>query len=171
MNKNEFISRLSDEVFTQVECDGTLNPHALGYNTGIAKAVSLAYDLDEPEKVVIPYKVGKYIDKCKEGGLTFINMIDKGDYPSKMHFWLANNPENHEKLAKAWVLGHTVEEEEDEYYIIIAKDKDDWGYVYIDRLGSPDFTNYLKYIPTFTEKEIRKMDELFMAFAVKVGDV
>lgn len=171
MNKNEFISRLSDEVFTQVECDGTLNPHALGYNTGIAKAVSLAYDLDEPEKVVIPYKVGKYIDKCKEGGLTFINMIDKGDYPSKMHFWLANNPENHEKLAKAWVLGHTVEEEEDEYYIIIAKDKDDWGYVYIDRLGSPDFTNYLKYIPTFTEKEIRKMDERFMAFAVKVGDV
>lgn len=171
MNKNEFISRLSDEVFTQVECDGTLNPHALGYNTGIAKAVSLAYDLDEPEKVVVPYKVGKYIDKCKEGGLTFINMIDKGDYPSKMHFWLANNPENHEKLAKAWVLGHTVEEEEDEYYIIIAKDKDDWGYVYIDRLGSPDFTNYLKYIPTFTEKEIRKMDERFMAFAVKVGDV
>lgn len=171
MNKNEFISRLSDEIFTQVECDGTLNPHALGYNTGIAKAVSLAYDLDEPEKVVVPYKVGKYIDKCKEGGLTFINMIDKGDYPSKMHFWLANNPENHEKLAKAWVLGHTVEEEEDEYYIIIAKDKDDWGYVYIDRLGSPDFTNYLKYIPTFTEKEIRKMDERFMAFAVKVGDV
>ncbi|BBE37419.1 hypothetical protein PHIM1EF22_1460 [Enterococcus phage phiM1EF22] len=171
MNKNEFISRLSDEVFTQVGCDGTLNPHALGYNTGIAKAVSLAYDLDEPEKVVIPYKVGKYIDKCKEENLTFINMIDKGSYPSKMYFWLANNPENHEKLAKAWVLGHTVEEGEDEYYIIIAKDKDDWGYIYIDRLGSPNFTNYLEGIPTFTEKEIRKMNERFMAFAVKVGDV
>lgn len=171
MNKNEFISRLSDEVFTQVECDGTLNPHTLGYNTGIAKAVSLAYDLDEPEKVVIPYKVGEYIDKCKEENLTFINMIDKGSYPSKMYFWLANNPENHEKLAKAWVLGHMVEEEEDEYYIIIAKDKDGWGYSYIDRLGSPDFTNYLKDIPTFTEKEIRKMDERFMAFAVKAGDV
>lgn len=122
------------------------------------------------DTVSVPYEVGQYIDKCKEENLTFINMIDKGSYPSKMHFWLANKPENHEKLTRAWVVGHTKEEKEDMYYIIVAVDKVGWEYCYIDRLGSPDFTNYLKDIPTFTEKEIRKMDERFMAFAVKVGD-
>lgn len=123
------------------------------------------------QKTVVPKFVAEWIEYAKKKGdslaISFKPWNLYGVEYIKADRWIEDNQET---FARAWLDGYEVEKES-LYYVILSENKDGWKYTFLDEAGSADFTNYKVDIPTFTEKEIKAIDERFWPFSVPVEEV
>lgn len=152
------------------------------HNTGekgryvkIDKVRELIEQLDEKQKVTVPKFVATWINQCKEKA-TLADCLDgyyeisNGEVVSSEDFqnWVADN-ENDELTAKAWMFGYEVEKEP-LYQIELPGTS--WG-AYLTKADNGDLVIFQNTTSgsTFTESEIKSIDERYWAFAVPVEEV
>lgn len=141
----------------------------------LAEFISDLNQLDEQPKVTVPQFVAKWINQCKEKA-TLADCLDgyyeisNGEVVSSEDFqnWVADN-ENDELTAKAWIFGYEVEKEP-LYQIELPGTS--WG-AYLTKADNGDLVIFQNTTSgsTFTESEIKSIDERYWAFAVQVEEV
>lgn len=141
----------------------------------IDKVRELIEQLDEKQKVTVPQFVAKWINQCKEKA-TLADCLDgyyeisdgegvgSGDFQN----WVVDN-ENDELTAKAWIFGYEVEKEP---LYQIQFPGTSWG-AYLTKADNGDLVIFQNTTSgsTFTESEIKAIDERYWAFAVPVEEV
>lgn len=170
MNKQEFINSVK-----------AWGAWCTDHNTGekdryvkINKVRELIEQLDEKQKVTVPNFVSTWIKQCKEKA-TLADCLDgyyeisNGEVVSSEDFqnWVADN-ENDELTAKAWMFGYEVEKEP-LYQIELPGTS--WG-AYLTKADNGDLVIFQNTTSgsTFTESEIKAIDERYWAFAVQVEE-
>lgn len=160
MNKQELIEELE---CLEVPTDSY--NYLRGANYAVEKAISLAKQLGEPKKVVVPQVVADWIKYAKQQGYGFMQSYD----PKKMFYpindgldkWINDNEET---FTHAWLDGYEVMKEPLYYVKLPEIGYMRFGYRYF---YSEDVEEAKKY----TEQEIKAIDERYWPFAVKVdGD-
>lgn len=168
MNKQELINELNSYVEL---CEDATDDYSQGRYLAYKVSLKLAKKLDKSQKPVVPKFVAEWIEYAKKKGdslaISFKPWNLYGVEYSKADRWIEDNQET---FARAWLDGYEVEKES-LYYVILSENKDGWKYTFLDEAGSADFTNYKVGIPTFTEKEIKAIDERFWPFSVPVEEV
>lgn len=151
------------------------------HNTGekdryvkINKVRELIERLDEKQKVTVPKFAADWIERCKEKA-TLADCLDgyyeisNGEVVSSEDFqnWVVDN-ENDELTAKAWMFGYEVEKEP-LYQIELPGTS--WG-AYLTKADNGDLVIFQNTTSgsTFTESEIKAIDERYWAFAVPVEE-
>ena len=111
MNKQELIKKLKELLTTPSELEGY--DFNYGHDFGIERAITLAEQLDEQGKVVVPKYVADWIEWCKKNKVTLlgactaicnnknIRLLDASGWAMK----------NQETFAKAWFYGYEVDKE------------------------------------------------------------
>ncbi|EGO9191824.1 DUF1642 domain-containing protein [Enterococcus faecalis] len=160
MNKQELIEELE---CLEVPTDSY--NYLRGANYAVEKAISLAKQLVEPKKVVVPKFVAEYIEIRKRdyevGGLgaAIIKVLRSCNEPD-LASWMNNNTE---VFARAWLDGYEVEKES-RYYVKLPE----IGYM---RFGfCIPVTESIEEAKKYTEQEIKAIDERYWPFAVKVEE-
>lgn len=181
MNKQELIEKLTrnrDKCFEEAK-----KYAGLSWDPQILDAKALVYmqvinwveQLDEQPKVTVPKFVADWIKQCKEKA-TLADCLDgyyeisNGEVVSSEDFqnWVVDN-ENDELTAKAWMFGYEVEKEP-LYQIELPGTS--WG-AYLTKADNGDLVIFQNTTSgsTFTESEIKSIDERYWAFAVPVEEV
>ena len=150
-----------------------------GYFEGAYDAYGVALrwikKLDEQPKVTVPQFVADWINQCKEKAtladcLNGYYQISNGEVVGSTDFqnWVVDN-ENDELAAKAWIFGYEVEKEP-LYQIELPGTS--WG-AYLTKADNGDLVIFQNTTSgsTFTESEIKSIDERYWAFAVPVEEV
>ncbi|MFP7306416.1 DUF1642 domain-containing protein [Enterococcus faecalis] len=171
MNKQELIDKLEGLKF---DCPESASSRNHCYNEAINASISLAKQLDEPKKVVVPKFVADWLDKHKYS----TNIIDlfsnveyatdsdgfiaeKWEYRGEFYDWLSDNAGTLFTLCDAIRYGYEVEKEQ-LYYIKLPE----IGYM---RFGKKYFYSTDKEdAKRYTENQIKSIDERYWPFAVKV---
>ncbi|MFZ4908560.1 DUF1642 domain-containing protein [Enterococcus thailandicus] len=196
MNKQELIEKIKKAIKDKLsgnyyrEVDNYGRTEYEHYTEGDAQSVAndiildLEEDLkqlDEPQKPVVPQFVADYIEEYRGGGATLYEMMDSSE--DEVYTWLFGNPrietENERQLlfAQAYAVGYEVEKEP-LYYIKLFVPTNPVVGLYLGfntegkfdhSYGKPHITWGWKY--TFTEAEIKAIDERYWAFAVPVDEV
>ena len=182
MNKQELIDKLEGLKF---DCPESASSRNHCYNEAINASISLAKQLDEPKKVVVPRSVAEMIEiyKGKEISLAYLmryfkgwhNKVNKGTMDSEALAWIVNNLE---EFLDAWIHGYEVEKEQ-LYYVSFGFDRflikgdcktttgEDFIWIEVwECIENEGFEELVK----FTEQEIKAIDERYWPFAVKVGN-
>lgn len=153
MNKQELIEELE---CIEVSTDSL--DYLRGADYANERAISLAKQLDEPKKVVVPKFVAEWLELCKGLECTlYCSATSK--LRDTMHIekakevsdWL-DTFENHELFAHAWLDGYEVEKEQ----------------LYYVKLPGVGYLNNADGGIKHTDKEIKAIDERYWPFAVKV---
>ena len=113
MNKQELINRLEKLLTTPSEIEGYDFDFDDGYDFGVEHAITLAEQLDEPEKPVVPQFVADWIEWCKKNKITLLG-ADTAICDNKNIRTLDASGwawKNQETFAKAWFYGYEVEKE------------------------------------------------------------
>ena len=143
------------ELIGELECL-EVSTNSLDYLKGAdyanERAISLAKQLDEPKKVVVPQIVADWIKYAKQQGYGFMQSYD----PKYMSYPINDNldkwiDDNEEKFAHAWLVGYEVKEEP-LYYVELPE---------IGYLNNAD--GGIKH----TEQEIKAIDERYWLFFTK----
>ena len=169
MNKQELLYGLNQVRDIYSNCDNFQS----GIRTGLATAIELAEQLDEPEKVVIPKFVAEAFEKARKNNW-FTSLVINAMYDSsdEVAHWL-EVPSNEQLLLKAWINGYQVEKEK-LYYVI-----NDAQQLMLANNGRtvPTLTNFEVAIHQgvlkkyqLTEKEIKEYDTRYWPFAVEVAE-
>lgn len=150
-----------------------------GYFEGAYDAYGVALrwikKLDKQPKVTVPQFVADWINQCKEKAtladcLNGYYQISNGEVVGSTDFqnWVVDN-ENDELAAKAWIFGCEVEKEP-LYQIELPGTS--WG-AYLTKADNGDLVIFQNTTSgsTFTESEIKAIDERYWAFAVPVEEV
>ncbi|MEN2297594.1 DUF1642 domain-containing protein [Enterococcus faecalis] len=177
MNKQELIDKLEGLKF---DCPESASSRNHCYNEAINASISLAKQLDEPKKVVVPKFVADWLDKHKFS----TNIIDlfsnveyatdsdgfiagKWEYRGEFYDWLSDNADTLFTLCDAVRYGYEVEKEQ-LYYVFDTTTKQ---YLGVDKVVNKAFwlssQNSGARTP-LTEQEIKSVDERYWQFAVKV---
>lgn len=127
-------------------------------------------DHSETHKVKVPQFVGEWIEYVKKKGDSFHDSFKPWDlYGAEYHeadAWIARNEE---KYARAWLDGYEVEEEP-KYYIQLPETT--WGTYLVKGEDNELFVWQNTTCGTsFTEQEIKAIDERYWSFAVPVKKV
>lgn len=153
------------------------NYYNSGYEDGLAYALQLGRQLDEPEKVVIPQFVADAFESAK-GDSWFASQLISAMYESsdEVGYWL-EVPSNEKLLLRAWLDGYEVEKEK-LYYTVDEKGQtllfksQDRG---ILRSNGADLEKVLSVYEhrhpnmyQLTEKEIKDYDERYWMFKKEV---
>ena len=138
----------------------------------IGEVMELIYQLDEPEKVVIPQFVADYLEKAKKEisllrVFEIANGLNELDMWRKEYNWIRLY---HLDFARAWLDGYEIKKEkkylvEDNHYALLCKFE---GKVISTHESENDDLPIECLEFEFTEKEIKDYDERFWAFAVEV---
>lgn len=171
MNKQELIEELE---CIEVSTDSL--DYLKGADYANERAISLAKQLDEPKKVVVPKFVAEWIELCKGLECTlYCSATSK--LRDTMHIekakevsdWL-DTFENHELFAHAWLDGYEVEKEQlykvvidHKYLVQLFSGRTDARLVEYEEL-----TNWHDSAYKLTESVIKSIDERYWPFAVKV---
>ncbi|EPO5563676.1 DUF1642 domain-containing protein [Enterococcus faecalis] len=171
MNKQELIEELE---CIEVSTDSL--DYLRGADYANERAISLAKQLDEPKKVVVPKFVAEWIELCKGLECTlYCSATSK--LRDTMHIekakevsdWL-DTFENHELFAHAWLDGYEVEKEQlykvvidHKYLVQLFSGRTDARLVEYEEL-----TNWHDSAYKLTESVIKSIDERYWPFAVKV---
>ncbi|MDO0919872.1 MULTISPECIES: DUF1642 domain-containing protein [unclassified Enterococcus] len=132
-------------------------------------------EFDEQPKETVPKFVADWIKQCKEKAtladcLNGYYQISNGEVVSSEDFqnWVVDN-ENDELTAKAWIFGYEVKKEP-LYQIELPGTS--WG-AYLTKADNGDLVIFQNTTSgsTFTESEIKAIDERYWAFAVLVEEV
>ncbi|MGM0210993.1 DUF1642 domain-containing protein [Enterococcus sp. AZ112] len=164
MNKQELIEEL--------ECLGVPTDsynYLRGANYAVEKAISLAKQLDEPKKVVVPPIIDKFIRENEDPIYEICAWSDHygsddrtcGD--SKLSAVINWYVKNSNEFYQAVINGYEVEEEP-LYYVKLPE----IGYM---RFGfCIPITESIDEAKKYTEQEIKAIDERYWPFAVKVEE-
>ena len=111
MNKQELIKKLKELLTTPSELEGY--DFNYGHDFGIERAITLAEQLDEQGKVVVPKYVADWIEWCKKNNITFLGACtaicdNKNIRSLDASGWATKNQET---FAKAWFYGYEVDKE------------------------------------------------------------
>ncbi|EMW6332170.1 DUF1642 domain-containing protein [Enterococcus faecalis] len=171
MNKQELIEELE---CIEVSTDSL--DYLRGADYANERAISLAKQLDEPKKVVVPKFVAEWIELCKGLECTlYCSATSK--LRDTMHIekakevsdWL-DTFENHELFAHAWLDGYEVEKGQlykvvidHKYLVQLFSGRTDARLVEYEEL-----TNWHDSAYKLTESVIKAIDERYWVFAVKV---
>jgi len=169
MNKQELIEELECLVVSTDSVD-----YLQGANYAVEKAISLAEQLDEPKKVVVPKFVADWLDKHKSVAeiIDLFSSVEHATdsdgfiaenwkYSGEFYDWLADDADTLFTLCDAIRYGYEVEKEP-RYYVKLPE----IGYM---RFGfCIPVTESIEEAKKYTEQEIKAIDERYWAFAVKV---
>ena len=111
MNKQELIKKLKELLTTPSELEGY--DFNYGHDFGIERAITLAEQLDEQGKPVVPKYVADWIEWCKKNNITFLGACtaicdNKNIRSLDASGWAMKNQET---FAKAWFYGYEIEKE------------------------------------------------------------
>ena len=111
MNKQELIDELKKLLAIPSEIEGS--DFDYGYDFGIERAITLAEQLDEQGKVVVPKYVADWIEWCKKNKVTLLGACtaicnNKNIRSLDASGWAWKNQET---FAKAWLYGYEIEKE------------------------------------------------------------
>ena len=111
MKKQELIKKLKELLTTPSELEEY--DFNYGHDFGIERAITLAEQLDEPEKPVVPKYVADWIEWCKKNNITFLGACtaicdNKNIRSLDASGWATKNQET---FAKAWFYGYEVDKE------------------------------------------------------------
>ena len=132
MNKQELIKKLKELLTTPSELEGY--DFNYGHDFGIERAITLAEQLDEQGKVVVPKYVADWIEWCKKNNITFLGACtaicdNKNIRSLDASGWATKNQET---FAKAWFYGYEVDKEK-LYTVEIPIANSPLGYHYVLR--------------------------------------
>ena len=139
------------------------------------KILEVIKQLDVQAKETVPKFVADWIKQCKENAaladcLNGYYQISNGQVIESEDFqnWVVDN-ENDELAAKAWIFGYEVEKEP-LYQIELPGTS--WG-AYLTKADNGDLVIFQNTTSgsTFTESEIKAIDERYWPFAVPVEEV
>lgn len=181
MNKQELLEELEsnkDKCLKEAK-----KYEVLSWDRQIVDSKALVYmqvinwveQLDEKQKVTVPKFVATWINQCKEKA-TLADCLDgyyeisngEGVCSEDFQNWVVDN-ENDELTAKAWMFGYEVEKEP---LYQIQFPGTSWG-AYLTKADNGDLVIFQNTTSgsTFTESEIKSIDERYWAFAVPVEEV
>lgn len=132
------------------------------------------YQLDEPEKPVIPQFVATFIEDARNKVGCIVTAIwEMYEYEYKRVYEWALEDGNDEVLMKAFANGYEVEKEK-LYYVEIIKGEsylcqEPGGRIWVSNNGLGIEADY-KGKMRFTEVEIKAIDERYWQFAVEVAE-
>lgn len=138
----------------------------------LIEALDIVNTLDQPKPVVVPKFVAEWIEECKENSTLYEclsgSYVDK-DEIQEWHYiadedW-AQYEGHRELVARAWLDGYVVEEEQ-KYYVKLPEP---FGYLRRSKLHPTTYD--VREASKYTKQEIKELDERYWAFAVPVEEV
>lgn len=170
MNKQELIEKLDESITNYKERakDKDVLPSSknilMSRVYGLAQAKTLVEELEEIPLVTVPWSIDEHMKACKFAGDNMHESILSTS--SEIYEWYMANSEIYEQ---AWTNGYEVEKEP-LYQIELPGTS--WG-AYLTKADNGDLVIFQNTTSgsTFTESEIKAIDERYWAFAVPVEEV
>ncbi|MGM0038141.1 DUF1642 domain-containing protein [Enterococcus sp. DIV0546] len=168
MNKQELIEELE---CLEVPTDSV--DYLQGANYATERAISLAKQLKESEKAVLPKTADDFIEESLGMGSDKVDIISSADsFSSSMpddefSLWFKSN---RDLFVNALANGYEVEKEPLYHVLLSDKGATNTGYTFLNLAGTIDFTICKENVDMLTEQEIKAIDERYWPFAVKVEE-
>lgn len=168
MNKQELIEELE---CLEVSTDSV--DYLKGANYANERAISLAKQLKESKKAVLPKSADEFIKEGLSMGSDKVDIIGSAvSFSSSMptaefSMWFKTNGD---LLIDALANGYEVEKEPLYHVLLSDKGATNIGYTFLNLAGTIDFKICKEEVDMLTEQEIKAIDERYWPFAVKVGD-
>ncbi|EIP7718521.1 DUF1642 domain-containing protein [Enterococcus faecalis] len=166
MNKQELIEELE---CLEVPTDSL--DYLKGANYAVEKAISLAKQLKESKKAVLPKSADEFIKEGLSMGSDKVDIIGSAvSFSSSMpddefSLWFKSN---RDLFVDTLANGYEVEKEPLYYVLLSDKGATDIGYTFLNLAGTIDFTICKEKVDMLTENQIKAIDERYWPFAVKV---
>ncbi|EKL7554225.1 DUF1642 domain-containing protein [Enterococcus faecalis] len=166
MNKQELIEELE---CLEVPTDSY--NYLRGANYAVERAISLAKQLKESKKAVLPKTADDFIEESLGIGSDKVDIISSADYFSQeipddeFSLWFKSN---RDLFVNALANGYEVEKEPLYHVLLSDKGATNIGYTFLNLAGTIDFTICKEKVDTLTENQIKAIDERYWPFAVKV---
>ena len=168
MNKQELIEELE---CIEVSTDSL--DYLKGADYANERAISLAKQLDEPKKAVLPKTATDFIEESLGMGSDKVDIISSADSFSQeipddeFSLWFKSN---RDLFVDALANGYEVEKEPLYHVLLSDKGATNIGYTFLNLAGTIDFTICKENVDTLTENQIKAIDERYWPFAVKVEE-
>ncbi len=165
MNKQELIEELE---CLEVSTDSY--NYLRGANYAVEKAISLAKQLDEPKKAILPKTADDFIEESLGMGSDKVDIIGSADSFSQeipddeFSLWFKSN---RDLFVDAVSNGYEVEKKQ-LYYVLLPEIGEHELRYFLDQDGELSVDNQLCEYHKLTEQEIKAIDERYWPFAVKV---
>ncbi|MDK4455454.1 DUF1642 domain-containing protein [Enterococcus faecalis] len=166
MNKQELIEELE---CLEVPTDSL--DYLKGANYAVEKAISLAKQLKESKKAVLPKSADEFIKEGLSMGSDKVDIIGSAvSFSSSMpddefSLWFKSN---RDLFVNALANGYEVEKGPLYHVLLPDKGATNTGYTFLNLAGAIDFTTCKEKVDMLTEQEIKAVDERYWPFAVKV---
>lgn len=166
MNKQELIEELE---CLEVPTDSL--DYLKGANYAVEKAISLAKQLKESKKAVLPKSADEFIKEGLSMGSDKVDIIGPAvSFSSSMpddefSLWFKSN---RDLFVDTLANGYEVEKEPLYYVLLSDKGATNIGYTFLNLAGTIDFTICKEKVDMLTENQIKAIDERYWPFAVKV---
>ncbi|RXN52803.1 DUF1642 domain-containing protein [Enterococcus faecalis] len=166
MNKQELIEELEC-----LEIPADSYSYLRGANYVTERAISLAKQLDEPKKAVLPKTADDFIEESLGMGSDKVDIIGSADSflsampDDEFSLWFKSN---RDLFVNALANGYEVEKEPLYHVLLSDKGATNIGYTFLNLAGTIDFTICKEKVDTLTENQIKAIDERYWPFAVKV---
>lgn len=164
-NKQEFI-----EMLECIEIPDGNNDYLKGANYAVEKAISLAKQLKESKKAILPKTADDFIEESLGMGSDKVDIISSADSFSQeipddeFSLWFKSN---RDLFVDALANGYEVEKEQ-LYYVLLPEIGEHESRYFLDQDGELSLDNQLCEYYKLTEQEIKAIDERYWPFAVKV---
>ncbi|MGM9897972.1 MAG: DUF1642 domain-containing protein [Enterococcus faecalis] len=166
MNKQELIEELE---CLEVSTDSL--DYLKGADYANERAISLAKQLKESKKAVLPKSADEFIKEGLSMGSDKVDIIGSAvSFSSSMptaefSMWFKTNGD---LLIDALANGYEVEKEPLYHVLLSDKGATNIGYTFLNLAGTIDFKICKEEVDMLTEQEIKAIDERYWPFAVKV---
>ncbi|WP_445451186.1 DUF1642 domain-containing protein [Enterococcus faecalis] len=166
MNKQELIEELE---CLEVPTDSL--DYLKGANYAVEKAISLAKQLKESKKAVLPKSADEFIKEGLSMGSDKVDIIGSAvSFSSSMpddefSLWFKSN---RDLFVDTLANGYEVEKEPLYYVLLSDKGATNIGYTFLNLAVTIDFTICKEKVDMLTENQIKAIDERYWPFAVKV---
>ncbi len=162
------------ELIEELECI-EVSTDSLDYLKGAdyanERAISLAKQLKESKKAVLPKSADEFIKEGLSMGSDKVDIIGSAvSFSSSMpddefSLWFKSN---RDLFVNALANGYEVEKEPLYHVLLSDKGATNIGYTFLNLAGTIDFTICKEKVDTLTENQIKAIDERYWPFAVKV---
>ena len=166
MNKQELIEELEC-----LEVPTNSLDYLKGADYANERAISLAKQLKESKKAVLPKSADEFIKEGLSMGSDKVDIIGSAvSFSSSMpddefSLWFKSN---RDLFVNALANGYEVEKEPLYHVLLSDKGATNIGYTFLNLAGTIDFTICKEKVDTLTESQIKAIDERYWPFAVKV---
>lgn len=164
----------AQELIEELECL-EVPTNSLDYLKGAdyanERAISLAKQLKESKKAVLPKSADEFIKEGLSMGSDKVDIIGSAvSFSSSMpddefSLWFKSN---RDLFVNALANGYEVEKEPLYHVLLSDKGATNIGYTFLNLAGTIDFTICKEKVDTLTENQIKAIDERYWPFAVKV---